>query len=199
MYGVPRMSLLARVVLLWRDQQGITGLQTAIVLIAFVVVATVFAFAIVTTGLRSSEAVKETVTAGLEDTSSTVALRSSVMANKASGADVESLVFEVTTASQAGEGVSLAETGNARTIITYIDVNQAVDIPAANWQATWKIGSGDILNPGERAEIRVTLTGLSTLLGASTRITVQVKPIVGAMLQMKRTTPAELTSLMNLD
>ena len=43
------------------DQRGITGLETAIVLIAFVVVASVFAFAVLTTGLLSSEKAKETV------------------------------------------------------------------------------------------------------------------------------------------
>ena len=41
------------------DQRGITGLETAIVLIAFVVVASVFAFAVLSTGLLSSEKSKE--------------------------------------------------------------------------------------------------------------------------------------------
>ena len=53
------------------DQRGITGLETAIVLIAFVVVAAVFAFAVLSTGLLSSEKSKETVLGGLEETSST--------------------------------------------------------------------------------------------------------------------------------
>ena len=53
------------------DQRGITGLETAIVLIAFVVVASVFAFAVLSTGLLSSEKSKETVLGGLEETSST--------------------------------------------------------------------------------------------------------------------------------
>ena len=40
------------------DRRGITGLETAIVLIAFVVVASVFAFAVLSTGLLSSEKAK---------------------------------------------------------------------------------------------------------------------------------------------
>ena len=55
------------------DQHGITGLETAIVLIAFVVVASVFAFAVLSTGLLSSEKSKETVLGGLAETQSTVA------------------------------------------------------------------------------------------------------------------------------
>ncbi|MGA2286130.1 MAG: archaellin/type IV pilin N-terminal domain-containing protein, partial [Dehalococcoidia bacterium] len=44
-----------------REEEGITGLETAIILIAFVVVATVFAFVVLSTGLFSSERGKEAV------------------------------------------------------------------------------------------------------------------------------------------
>ncbi|MBT5320698.1 MAG: flagellin, partial [Chloroflexi bacterium] len=46
-------------------QRGITGLETAIILIAFVVVASVFAFTVLSTGIFASERSKETVFAGL--------------------------------------------------------------------------------------------------------------------------------------
>ena len=61
------------------NERGITGLETAIVLIAFVVVASVFAFAVLSTGLLSSEKSKETVLGGLEETQSTIVLRGSVI------------------------------------------------------------------------------------------------------------------------
>ena len=61
------------------DQRGITGLETAIVLIAFVVVASVFAFAVLSTGLLSSEKSKEVVLGGLAETSATLTLRGSVI------------------------------------------------------------------------------------------------------------------------
>ena len=47
-----------------RDARGITGLETAIILIAFVVVASVFAFTVLSTGIFASERSKETVFAG---------------------------------------------------------------------------------------------------------------------------------------
>ena len=62
-----------------RAQTGITGLETAIVLIAFVVVASVFAFAVLSTGLLSSEKSKETVLGGLEETSSTLSIRGDII------------------------------------------------------------------------------------------------------------------------
>ena len=57
----------------------------AIVLFAFVVVASVFAFAIHGTGLLSSEESKETVLGGLEETSATMSLRGEVVAEANAG------------------------------------------------------------------------------------------------------------------
>lgn len=51
-----------------RKDKGITGLETAIVLIAFVVVASVLAFTILSAGVFSSEANKQTIHAGLRET-----------------------------------------------------------------------------------------------------------------------------------
>ena len=45
-------------------QKGITGLETAIIIIAFVVVASVFAFTVLSTGIFASERSKETVSCG---------------------------------------------------------------------------------------------------------------------------------------
>ena len=103
---------------LQRDQRGITGLETAIVLIAFVVVASVFAFAVLSTGLLSSEKSKETVLGGLEETGSSIAIRGSVIAHQGGDTtDVDYVTFQVSNASQTGEAVSL---NAADTVVTYM-------------------------------------------------------------------------------
>ena len=63
-----------------QDQRGITGLETAIVLIAFVVVSSVFAFAALSTGLFSADKSKETIRAGLSEARGTLELRGAVIA-----------------------------------------------------------------------------------------------------------------------
>ena len=63
-----------------RDQRGVTGLETAIILIAFVVVASVFAFTVLSTGIFSAEKGKETIHAGLREARSSVELKGSVIA-----------------------------------------------------------------------------------------------------------------------
>ena len=64
-----------------RDQAGITGLETAIILIAFVVVASVFAFTVLSTGIFSAERGKETVYAGLEEARGTLEPRGGMIGN----------------------------------------------------------------------------------------------------------------------
>ena len=64
------------------SERGITGLETAIILIAFVVVASVFAFTVLSTGIFASERSKETVFAGLEEAKSSIEPRGSVIAYK---------------------------------------------------------------------------------------------------------------------
>ena len=57
-----------------------TGLETAIILIAFVVVASVFAFTVLSTGIFSAERGKETIHAGLKRARSSLELKVSVVA-----------------------------------------------------------------------------------------------------------------------
>ncbi len=66
-----------------KDQRGITGLETAIVLIAFVVVASVFAFAVITTGLFSSEEAQSSAQAGVEAAKSTMTPKGSMVLEEA--------------------------------------------------------------------------------------------------------------------
>ncbi len=63
---------------LYRDESGITGLETAIILIAFIVVAAVFAFTIMTTGLFSTEKAKTTAQAGISEASIGLALKGQI-------------------------------------------------------------------------------------------------------------------------
>ena len=64
----------------YKDEKGITGLETAIILIAFVVVASVFAYTVLSAGIFSSEKGKEAVYSGLSETQSAMELVGSVTA-----------------------------------------------------------------------------------------------------------------------
>ena len=65
-----------------RNERGITGLETAIIVIAFVVVASVFAYTVLSAGLFSSEKANETVHSGISQSQATSELRGSLLAYK---------------------------------------------------------------------------------------------------------------------
>jgi len=62
-----------------QNQQGITGLETAIILIAFVIVASVFAYVVPSAGLFSTQKAKEAVRSGLQETRSAMELKGNAL------------------------------------------------------------------------------------------------------------------------
>jgi flagellin FlaB len=162
-----------------RSEKGITGLETAIVLIAFVVVASVFAFTILSAGVFSSEANKQTIHAGLSETRTGLRQHGSAFAFSGfvgSTQAVHKIVFIVSN-SLAGEPVDLTppysedDSGtdpdivpgaNSATIMSYADENQRFSDLA--WTMTF-IGNnnGDLLlEDGEKAEVTVWLMDRAT-------------------------------------
>ena len=65
-----------------KDSRGITGLETAIILIAFVVVASVFAYTVISAGIFSSHKEKEALYAGLEEARTLMVPKGEVTAYK---------------------------------------------------------------------------------------------------------------------
>jgi flagellin FlaB len=170
-------------------QRGITGLETAIILIAFVVVASVFAFTVLSTGIFASERSKETVFAGLQEAKSSIEPRGSVIAyqgrpSTGSGNDTIYKVSFVVSNAVAGEPVDLTPPYTAnddtmvdpdivsgaqyKTVVSYTDTNQFLsDVP---WTVDW-IGnnnSDNLLEEGEKAEITVWLLMRNGSVAAAT-------------------------------
>src|ERR1035441_5196103 len=65
----------------YRQQKGITGLETAIILIAFVVVAAVFAYTVLSAGLFSTQKSQQAVYSGLQESQSTIEVKGGVVSN----------------------------------------------------------------------------------------------------------------------
>ena len=182
-----------------REERGITGLETAIVLIAFVVVAAVFAFVVLSTGLFSSERGKETVYAGLQKTRGSMALTGGVIATS-DGTAVTDITFGLTLAA-GGDAVNLDQTDtNNRTVISYID--NAVNTPDMAYTTTEIVGDGDsLLEAGELAEVAIDMTAeCGCTINSNEQFTMEVKPPTGSYLVITRTTPASLSeTIINLN
>ena len=187
------------------DQRGITGLETAIVLIAFVVVSSVFAFAALSTGLFSSDKAKETHTAGLAESRGTLELKGSVVA-KVSGTTgatgvVTSIEFQISNAA-AGEAIDMTP-GN--TIIKYSDKTQTVNLNSSTEFSASNIAAFEdtdsLLEIGELFQITLLdlTSNLATDLGTNTDFTIEMIPSGGAVLFIGRRTPVSLEASNRLD
>ena len=65
---------------LLRNRKGLTGLETAIIVIAFVIVAAAFAFAVLNMGFQTSQRSTEVMQSGLQEASSAIELDGAVIA-----------------------------------------------------------------------------------------------------------------------
>ncbi len=178
-----------------REERGITGLETAIVLIAFVVVAAVFAFVVLSTGLFSSERGKETVYAGLAKTRGSMELTGGVIATS-DGTKITDIAFDVTLAA-GGDQVNLNYSDSTnRAVISYQDsANSVNDVTYVTTVITGN--SDDLLEQGELFEVSIdmTQTALAAVsLGTNQTFTFEVKPPTGSYMVIQRTTPASITN-----
>ncbi len=187
---------------LCRDERGITGLETAIILIAFVVVASVFAYTVLSAGIFSSQKGQEAIHAGLEEARASMEIKGSVFAdgNTTGNGTATAVVFTLTNALK-GQKIDLTpnDGGTHVTIISYTDSYQHEEDIA--WDVTFiGMDNGDnLLEMDEQAVITVDLTGLSTPPGAYSTFTISVKPATGAVLVIERTLPARIDAVMDLN
>ena len=189
---------------LHREEKGITALETAIILIAFVVVAAVFAFTILSAGTYSTEKGKEAIYSGLEEVRSTLEIRGGVMAiADAEGVTetVDSLVFNLAIVA-GGEPVDFTPPTNNKVVIDYRDATQRVT------DLTWSVSklgdsdTDDMLEDGELFAVSVPVTKSvvlnSTGLPIDTTFSLEVKPPKGGVLTVERTTPAYIDKVIDL-
>ena len=208
-----------------RDERGITGLETAIILIAFVVVAAVFAYTALSAGLFSTQKSSEAVYSGLQEAQSTIELKGGVIAEaENTGADgyISQLHFTVTNV-LGGEAIDftpptanatspngLAANGSSNVVvISYSDASQRVE--DLYWTVT-QLGSADadyLLETNEKFQITIgnavagadggnLVNALSPHLVVNKTFAVEVKPSIGAVLPIQRTTPAFIDDVFNL-
>jgi flagellin FlaB len=199
---------------LYRREEGLTGLETAIILIAFVTVAAVFGYAVLSAGIFSADKAKGTIYQGMEEAKSSMEVKGSVMATSSAGAEVRTVEFVV--ANAIGEyPIDLTPegdvSGNNCTVISYTDESQYVS-ELADWEITplAEADADNLLEIGEQFLVTVYVNAtaevgppvvdahLTSALVENTVFTLELKPPHGATIVITRRTPAELDSVMDL-
>ncbi len=184
---------------LHQNEEGLSALETAIILIAFIVVASVFAFTILSAGSASTEKGQQAINAGLQQVQSSMAIKGDIIAQSATAGQVDEMMFTLALISD-GDPVDLTSAAADRVVVmSYRDGTQVVN--DLDFTVAW-VGANDgddMLESNELAEITVDLSGLATVLGPNTGFTVEIKPPTGAVLKIERTTPAAIETVMDLN
>jgi len=190
-----------------REQRGMTGLETAIILIAFVTVAAVFGYAVLSAGLFSAERGKETIYAGLQQIKANMELSGSVIVLSVDKVNADNITFTVRNAI-AGTPIDMAPNSGA----TAGENKCVISLTTASayynniqWYST-AIGAADsdnLLETGEQFAITIDLADLGAgfddpAIGVNDWFNIQVKPMLGSYMTIQRTLPAGLETVMDL-
>ena len=168
--------MLKRFMKMHRGEKGITGLETAIILIAFVVVASVFAYTVLSAGIFSSQKGKEAIYSGLEEAMASLEPRGSMTAGAGTVGATETAVtlsFTITTALQGQavdltppyttDGADLTASGLDNVcLVSFIDENQLIADAAWTINFVGKNNDDYLLESEEKAVITVWLANLVT-------------------------------------
>ena len=199
-----------------KGQRGITGLETAIILIAFVVVASVFAYTVLSAGIFSSEKGREAIGSGIGTTTSAMSITGKIIAKDTDGdKDVDEIIFTIASVLGQESNIDLAVTTDTNgdgllsdeankvhtTVISYFDRDYTIADITWTKQGLGKNDGDDILEAGEKFQITVDLTALPTTnqLVAYDSFTIELKPPAGAPIVFSKTIPAVTSAVMTLN
>jgi flagellin FlaB len=181
------------------QQAGVTGLETAIILIAFVIVASVFAYVVLSAGLFSSQKAKEAVNAGLDSTMAVVEIKGNIVA-KMEDSICKEIIFGVAIPS-AGSPVDFSPSSEniSPLVISYHD--QENFIPSVNWTLAKLSTVNDdfLLDPNEVFEVTVIMPSTAGVsIGPYDSFALEIKPPNGPVLPIERQIPGRVNQYVDL-
>jgi flagellin FlaB len=188
-----------------RDERGITGLETAIILIAFVVVASVFAYTVLSAGIFSSQKGQEAVYSGLEEARASMSVKGSMFAY-GSGGNVTSVSFCLVNTMR-GQAIDLTPAGGNGTtsnvtILSFTDSSQHVSDLAWSTVYVGENNLDDLLENEEQVIVTVNFMDSDapvTGLAVYDSFVIEVKPVTGASIALERTLPGRIDAVMDLN
>ncbi|MDD1666187.1 MAG: flagellin [Methanomicrobiales archaeon] len=192
-------------------EDAFTGLEAAIVLIAFVVVAAVFSYVVLGAGFFSTQKSQEAVHTGVQQASSSFEILGDVYgvdttSNVAPHVQINFLNFTIGL-SPGGMPIDMSK-------LTMVYANQSIRndlnqssplLPnpnpgANNWSIARVInGNGNsLLEGGEQMDIVVHLRESTGSIAARDAFTLEIKPIIGPALSITRTAPGGIDQVNKL-
>ncbi|CVK33647.1 archaellin/type IV pilin N-terminal domain-containing protein [Methanoculleus bourgensis] len=191
-----------------KNEDAFTGLEAAIVLIAFIVVAAVFSYVMLGAGFFATGEAQRVVQTGVAQASSNLELSGPVIvtATSSSGGAVAKISFLLQLAA-GGASVDMKKvtftvsTAKEMETYTYGEIEQKWYAKGVEQKSTSTPPLNDMLDKFEMVRIDITSQTDKTLptIGVNDRFTVEVKPDIGAALPINRMAPPDLYSKNNYE
>ncbi|KAF5048085.1 Archaebacterial flagellin [anaerobic digester metagenome] len=203
-----------------RNEDAFTGLEAAIVLIAFVVVAAVFSYVMLGAGFFATGEAQKVVHTGSQQASSSLEIIGNIYGHATSTAKLDSIEFTVGNTA-GGTPLDISQmlvtftSGTVSKVITYdaeksVVVEGRADDPIIE-PGEWAViktynDIGDtknhLLEPGEQFVLKIVFPmdegGSTITLAPNTPFSVNLQPAVGAVYPIKKTVPAYLNTVNTL-
>ena len=179
-----------------KSDDAFTGLEAAIVLIAFVVVAAVFSYVVLGAGFFTTQKSQEVVHTGVSQTSSSVEVVGNVYGYTSASQTITYIRFDL------GLTAGGSPVDMSKTVMTYSKSDSSEpnyldyksDLSTSN---TWIVSStnngnaGSLLERGEMFTVIARVSGTEGL-AANEQMRLEIKPPAGSVLGLKRTAPPQL-------
>ncbi len=177
-----------------------TGLEAAIVLIAFVVVAAVFSYVVLGAGFFTTQKSQETIYAGVGQSTSNVEIVGPVTLKANTGGTAATEIYFKMKLAAGGTNLDLS-----KMTYTISTAGEAKDYTRDNVYLVYVepfTNQNGLLEPGEIVEVQFGTTGTTAPttamtipnIGTSKQFSIEIKPAVGAPLLLQKTTPAGYTA-----
>nr|WP_321352897.1 flagellin [uncultured Methanoregula sp.] len=177
------------------NDNAFTGLEAAIVLIAFVVVAAVFSYVVLGAGFFTTQKSQEVVHTGVQQASSTLEIVGNVYGTGVAGSYIDVINFS-TALAPGGTPVDFDKVvmtySNASTLETLSRGGKGTAPGAGQWTIAAvqnQVTIDDVLEKGEQFDIMAQPTNH---IMKNDQFQLEIKPAIGAALSISRTAPASI-------
>jgi len=182
----------------FKNDNAFTGLEAAIVLIAFVVVAAVFSYVVLGAGFFTTQKSQEVVHTGVQQASSTLEIVGNVYGTGAATVSIDTINFSAALA-PGGTPVDFD-----KVVITYSNASQLETLTrgakgsmpsAGGWSIATvqnEITNDDVLEKGEQFDIMAKPTNA---IMKNDQFQMEIKPAIGAALSISRTAPPSIQAV----
>jgi flagellin FlaB len=202
------------------NRKAMTGLETAMILVAFVITAAAFAFVVLNMGFLTAEKAQSVIGAGMREASSSMLTDSGVIGqfSNVTGDQSDICLVKLTFYLKLSQGNEPVDLGDQNMVVTYTNLRCHGELYASNGTVMTVTGvnsDGDaLLEDGEKYKVVIDFTelaidGVDPAVSAGSRpdlyahpyeeFRVELRPSQGAVLTIEKLVPAVYSTVMVIE